>query len=541
MGAATIKGRISSEQQQLFNINSIGGGDLSFDNGHYGNAGFVKGQFVYPFVVDGGGGSASEDDEEEDDDDDDVEDHQDVANVVFVAPKTAWDEPGESSSDVPNPESNERDEANNDSKMAAQTTPIILSEDAIEPSTATMEYPTSTAEAPTETTTATDEAKKNKDNDDDDADEDDDDDEPLSPEEVLHQAVCQALVSLSPKKDLPMLVAMFYAQHVLPNRPEGTTIELKATKYKKFGTYVKEQVAEGLLQVGPDTKSKNPDPMASLTGFWKRHDDLKGFTKKESVTDDGKATKQVLVNLYTIPAHWPALLRLNPDDVKAVNASSEERKGTGMLTTPEVRRILEAYIAREELIVPRRKDQVQLDGPLTDILYKTKQAQASPPPERLSRKDLVNLFTRKLSPAYALVEMPGSRITKLAKGHPPKVEIEVSMRQSKKFVTRVRGLEDYGVDPNYVSKDVAKRFACSATVETEAPSNRPALKKGRVELIFQGNLVEELEALLTGDESLSSHGGAKGSEYGIPHKVLDVTLRKGVPGRKKGGSNKKGK
>jgi hypothetical protein len=40
---------------------------------------------------------------------------------------------------------------------------------------------------------------------------------------------------------------------------------------------------------------------------------------------------------------------------------------------------------------------------------------------------------------------------------------------------------------------------------------------------------------------LSSHGGAKGSEYGIPHKVLDVTLRKGVPGRKKGGSNKKGK
>jgi translation initiation factor 2D len=490
--------------------NTIGGGDLSFDNGHYGNVGFVEGKFVYP-LVDGSSSSSSDDDG---DDDDDVEEQD-----VVVA-----NDPGDSDdstmmSKVHQSETNAEDDG---IETSATATPAPDTKPADHPSTAESAEPAPPAEA-------------------------DDDETLLSPTEVLHHAVCQALVSLSPKKDLPMLVATFYAQHVLPNRPEGTTIELKATKYKKFGNYVKEQVQRGLLQVGPDKKSNNsnPDPIALLTGFWKQHDDLKGFTKIERVTDgdNGKAPKQVLVTLYTIPAHWPPLLRLDPDDVKAVNATSEERKGTGMLTTPEVRRILEAYIQREELIVPGRPDQVQLDGPLTDILYKTKQqAQSSPPPpERLSRKDLVTKFTSKLSPAYALVEMPGSRITKLRKGQPPKVEIEVSMRQSRKFVTRVRGLEDYGVDPNYVSKDVAKRFACSATVETEAPSGRPALKKGRVELIFQGNLVDELEALLTGDESLSSHGGAKGSEYAIPHKVLDVTLRKGVPGRKKGGSNKKPK
>jgi translation initiation factor 1 (eIF-1/SUI1) len=140
-------------------------------------------------------------------------------------------------------------------------------------------------------------------------------------------------------------------------------------------------------------------------------------------------------------------------------------------------------------------------------------------------------------PAYALVEMPGSKILELSRNSPPQVEIEVSMRQSRKFVTRIRGCKDYSIDPVLFSKDVARRFACSAAVETDAVG-RAALKKGRVELVFQGNLVDELEALLV-DESLSSHGGVKGSDYCIPKTVLEITLRKGVPGRKKGESNKK--
>jgi translation initiation factor 2D len=239
-----------------------------------------------------------------------------------------------------------------------------------------------------------------------------------------------------------------------------------------------------------------------------------------------------MVTLYVIPNHWGDLMRLDGDDVKAVNATSQERRGTGMLTASEARKILEDYIAREDLIPPSRPDQAQLDGPLTRILYKKE----SNTPERLLRKDLVKEFMGKLLPAYALVEMPGSNITKLAKGSPPKIEIEVSMRQSRKFVTRVRGLEDYGIDATYFSKDVAKRLACSATVETTATNGRPALHKNHVELVFQGNIAEEIEALLAADESMSSHGGVKGSEYSVPKQVLEVKLRKGV---KKGGGSKK--
>jgi len=361
--------------------------------------------------------------------------------------------------------------------------------------------------------------------------------EPLSPDQILHQSVLRALLTLQ-KKDLPIPVGTFYAQHVIPNRPDGTTIDLKATTYKKFGSYLKLQMERGLLQVGADKSNpRNTDPVAILIGYDKKHDDLKGIEKpvKDSTADPTlKTSKLVLVNLYTIPSNWKSLLALKDDDVSAANATSEERRGAGMLTTAEARKILEDYIAREELVPPTRPDQVTLDGPLTEIFYKKQ----NDTPERLLRKDLVKQLTTKLSPAYALVAMPGSKITKLAKGTPPKIEIEVSRRQSNKFVTRVRGLEDYGIDAAYFSKDVAKRLACSASIETAAAPGRAALRKSHVELIFQGNVVNEIEALLV-DESLSNHGGVKGSEYSVPKEVIDVKMKKGVPGRKKGGRQNK--
>jgi translation initiation factor 2D len=364
----------------------------------------------------------------------------------------------------------------------------------------------------------------------------------LTPDDILHHAFCQALVNLK-NKDLPMTTGTFYAQHVLPNRPEGTTINLKETSFKKFGNYLKDQIEKGLIQVGPDASNKNnKDPMALLISFNKKHDEIKPFTKTTNAAGDsseGQSKKLVLVTLYIVPAHWSNLLRLDLDDVQAANASSEERKGTGMLTSKEVRDILDKYIDREELGKNAPPGSINLDGPLTDVLY-GKKKQQDDYPKQMTRKDVANIYTGKHLPAYALVEMPGSKITKLEKGTAPKVEIEVSRRQSNKFVTRVRGLEYYSIDTAYFCKDVSRRLAISATMDDNpASSGRAAIRKGHVELVFGANIVDELEALLSGDESLSSHGGVKNSEYAIPKNVLEISLKKGVPARKRGGGGKK--
>ena len=73
-------------------------------------------------------------------------------------------------------------------------------------------------------------------------------------------------------KDLPMLLSTFYGQYVVPNRPENTQINIKATTYNKFGNYIKEQVSRDLLLVGSDEKNpKNKDPMAMLIRYNKNH------------------------------------------------------------------------------------------------------------------------------------------------------------------------------------------------------------------------------------------------------------------------------
>ena len=118
--------------------------------------------------------------------------------------------------------------------------------------------------------------------------------------------------------------------------------------------------------------------------------------------------------------------------------------------------------------------------------------------------------------------------------------IEVTRRQSNKFVTTVRGLEVFGVDPSALAKDVGQRFACASSVVPPPPRTSGGGGGATTQVQFQGNLASELEALLLGDESLTNHGGAKGSTYHLPKNSITVVLRKGVPARKKtrGGASK---
>lgn len=358
----------------------------------------------------------------------------------------------------------------------------------------------------------------------------------LSPEEILHRAVYKALTSLK-NNDLPMRMANFYAQHVIPSRPVGTTIDLKLTRYKKFGTYITEQVQVGWIQVAADRNNRQ-DTAAMLVGFDRKYPPLLEFTIQARAAATTKPKNNtcpdcrlVLTDLFCIPAHFVNLLRLDMDTVKARHATSEERRGTGMLTGKEMRSILEDYITRENLVDGSDAACIILDGPLTDILFvrpslKKKSNQSSGPyPTRLSRKDIITAWTNEMESAYALVEVPGNRIVKLGRGKPPSVSIEVKARQQRHYLTYVLGVESFEIDPINFCKDVSHRFACSGSVDGQ-------------EIVFQGNWSEELEALLTSNEGLSSHGGTRNSPYRLPKNALNVILRKGVPTRKKGTGKK---
>jgi translation initiation factor 2D len=380
----------------------------------------------------------------------------------------------------------------------------------------------------------------------------------MAPEEVLHLATCKALAGLSVKTDLPMKMSIFYAQHVLPHRPAGTTIELKKTKYKKYSIYVQEQVKNGIMTVGPDEQK---DPAGVLTSYDRRHPDVKAFVATVAAEKEAEAShnnendkdRLLIVDLYRVPHHFVNKLQLDPAVVKGSHATSDVRKNSSLLTLKEVRAIVENYVARESLVAPDDAMMIQLNGPLTDVLFKkTKQQQSnendettttSPPPLRITRKDLMSKWQAKMEIGFALVQhgtTGNDQIIRLGIGKHPVITIEVTRRQSNKYVTKVTGLEAFGIDPDAFAKDASHRFACSSSVTTPNGGNNSSTSTA--EVLFQGNLVNELEALLRSDPTLSAHGGVRGGAsrlYHLPKNAIAVVLRKGVPARKNNNNNNK--
>eukprot|EP00985_Skeletonema_marinoi_P009433 scaffold4392_cov138-Skeletonema_marinoi.AAC.17 len=462
-------------------LNPLTGG--AYDNGNYGNAGFVDGKYVYRILQE----------IEEDDSDEEENANEDEANEN---------------------ENNAVEETANEMKE------MNLSD------------------------TNEGNAEQESDNNDDEEKEPEPDPEPDHDDILVAAFFTSLLQILVNKTSLPIPVSTYYAKHLMDAVPaEGPKLDLKQTSYKKIGPFMLDMAAEGLIQLGASKDGK--DKCATLSGIVKNHPDLVAFKKKwkaengAMTSSEGKATKKAVVDLFIVPRHIADILQLDKDEVMAVNAKTEERKGTGFLTKKECNAIIENYIDREELKDPKGKGKVLVNGPLCDAIYRVSkknktQDQQQEYPTSVKRKDLIEKFFNKMEKGHALVEMPGSRIVKIGRGAPPSVDIEVENRQGnkRKFLTRIRGMEEYGIDGKSLSNDVSHRFACSASVESN-PVGRPVLKKNCVEIVFQGRLDVELTALLTGDEKLSTHGGAKNSDYNLPKSVINVSLRKGIAAKKK--------
>jgi translation initiation factor 2D len=330
--------------------------------------------------------------------------------------------------------------------------------------------------------------------------------------EIDHDAILEAafyaslIQLLASKTPLPIPVSTYSAKYLMSAVPiSGPRLDMKQTTYKKIGPFLLEMESSGVIKIGPSKDKK--DKCAFLIGIEKSHPDLLAFKrqwKKEleescqdptsmALTSDAKKKKLAIVDLFIIPRHISDGMQLPDDDVKAMNAKTEERRGTGYLTKTECRAIIDSYIETEGLADPKSKGNILINGPLCDALYRpTKKNKAAGQdntsyPTSVSRKELIDRWMSKMDAGHALVEMPGSKVLNLSRGEPKPVDIEVEFRQGnkKKFLTRIRGMEEYGVDADMLCNDVSTRFACSGTVETN-PVGRAALKKGRGELIFQG-------------------------------------------------------
>eukprot|EP01138_Halocafeteria_seosinensis_P010235 gb/GECG01010452.1/.p1 GENE.gb/GECG01010452.1/~~gb/GECG01010452.1/.p1 ORF type:complete len:925 (+),score=163.27 gb/GECG01010452.1/:1-2775(+) len=106
--------------------------------------------------------------------------------------------------------------------------------------------------------------------------------------------------------------------------------------------------------------------------------------------------------------------------------------------------------------------------------------------KQIEKSKLVHAVTSKCSPFH--IRVFENRDIVVQRGKPPKIELysgKVPNRQNKKS-TLIKNVEDWGVNPNLLSRNVQREFAARATVEDIPGSS------GKQEVMLQGDFLKEV-------------------------------------------------
>jgi translation initiation factor 2D len=101
---------------------------------------------------------------------------------------------------------------------------------------------------------------------------------------------------------------------------------------------------------------------------------------------------------------------------------------------------------------------INIDPILCDVIL-TKQEYNSI--NKLTRDQILHRLCQKMQPFHT-IKLPGKEAV-LRKGQPKPVEITQEVRQGRKTITKVTGVEGFGLDVDELSKELTRLCASSAT------------------------------------------------------------------------------
>ncbi|KAL0801534.1 hypothetical protein Bca101_056710 [Brassica carinata] len=333
----------------------------------------------------------------------------------------------------------------------------------------------------------------------------------LSTEEVdalLDQCLLQALHTTLKEKDLPIpgsTLWLFYyalklsscmANHVLPCRPPGITLDIKKSSHKKLSKWLQSKATAGMITVKEDKHKKE----IVLISVNRRHPDYSSFKpekKKAEVSESSGASSTAQAQsdkmLEIIEVYKPSIHN------SAIFASLGEDKGK-LYTASEASDVVFKYIEKENLVKPTNKSMVVLDPILCDALFKGAIKKGSAYPSEIHKKDVGSTFIGRMQPHQ--VVMRGGCEPVVRKGAIKPVQIMTERRQGNKKVTKVSGIETFLMDPDSFGSELQKKFACSTSVN-ELPG-----KKG-YEVLIQGGVIEDVARYMV-------------EHYGVPKRYIEV-------------------
>ncbi|XP_021760843.1 eukaryotic translation initiation factor 2D-like [Chenopodium quinoa] len=320
----------------------------------------------------------------------------------------------------------------------------------------------------------------------------------LSTEDVdvlLDRCLLQALHTTVKDKDLPMPGSTLWANHVLPCRPSGITLDIKKSSFKKLSKWLQSKASAGVITVKEDKHKKE----VVLFSVNRNHADYKSFKpekrqpdKVEESSEQAAADSQSQKLLEIEEVYKPSI------HVNAIFTAVGADTGA-IFTASEAANVAFAYVEKENLVKPTNKAMVILDATLCDALFKGAIKKGTAYPTEIHKKDLGTTFLSRMQ-AHHKVTRGGDSV--IRKGAVKPIHILTERRQGNKKMTKLSGFEIFLMDAESLASELQKKFACSTTV-AELPG-----KKGH-EVLVQGGVIDHLAKHLM-------------DQYGVPKRYIEV-------------------
>ncbi|RCI04594.1 hypothetical protein CU098_011374 [Rhizopus stolonifer] len=339
-------------------------------------------------------------------------------------------------------------------------------------------------------------------------------------DEWLKKSLYQALVYKIKQKNathlLPLSASSLYSAYIMPCRPSdiGTEIDIKKSSWKKLQKFLKAMDKAGLLK----TKEQRGETMVTSVNY--SHPSLENLHKyktmesqsvkenivKEASQQQEKQQQQQKQQQQSNEAEIQELFKpLGPQLIKFFEEAKHDKDA--MYTIPEVRTVVADYIKLRNLVDPKNQKMINIDATMCDAILSKQEYNTI---DKLARDQILHRTCQKMQPFHT-IKLPGKEAV-LRKGSPKPVEITQEIRQGRKTVTKVTGVEGFGLDVDELAKELTKLCANN-------PIHGVSPKNPLFEIMVQGPQIKTISELMI--------------NKGVPKKFIDVFDRTAKKGKGK--------
>ncbi|XP_071516840.1 eukaryotic translation initiation factor 2D isoform X2 [Panulirus ornatus] len=304
--------------------------------------------------------------------------------------------------------------------------------------------------------------------------------QPTGPEvmdKLLFHCFLKAWKTSGKKIELPILTSNFYRLHMVPACPDGTSLDIKKSSYKKLSKFLNALAKKELIQV-----KEFPKGIENITAVNWEHEDIKSF-----IVDKEETTIKPVINKKDggqtfIPPLIEEVHQVSGDTLQFFKANGL-CKGE-VLSTAEVRNIVTDYIKRNSLQKEGQKI-VNVDRLLHEAVVNRKEGYK----ETLRWDEIFSRMLGRMAPAVKITRHGSVPVIRKGKLEP--IELAVAKRSGNKKVTLVYNASLYGIDEAEFAHQIQVGVAASTSV---GPAEHKP--QGTTQVLIQGNQVAFVGRLL---------------------------------------------